>query len=290
MRIFTAMVVASVAGSLGLAQQASPKFEVASIRRCEPAPDAPGQRGGGVGVTPGRLSVTCMPAMFLIQGAYIAFANDIVKPFDSVPVSGGPAWLKNDRYDIEAKAVGTPSGQALQGPMLQALLEDRFKLKIHRETKEIPVYELTVAKGGIKFQPMKAGECTPFDPFKAHDPAGILAGCGVARYGGVQGSGKPAFVEFRGMTLEELAGYLVQVVDRPVINKTGIAGMFQVHVDFAPDEATPRFHAPGAAADDPTGGRSIFTAFQEQLGLKLEPAKGPGEFLVIDSVERPTEN
>ena len=247
-----------------------------------------------MGLTPGRLSVTCMPVMFLIQSAYVSRANAILKPFDAVPISGGPAWLKNDRYDIEATAQGNPSAQMMGGPMLQALLENRFQLKIHRETKEIPVYELTVAKGAFKLQPLKPGECTPFDPLKPPDftktPAEMLAGCGVVRYGSAQ-AGKPAFVEFHGMTLDELSGYLVQVVDRPVINQTAIAGMFHVHVDFAPDEATPRFHAPGAAvSEDPPGGASIFTAFQEQLGLKLEPAKGPGEFLVIDSVERPTDN
>lgn len=228
-----------------------------------------------------------MPVIFLIQGAYVAFANPIVRPFDSVPVSGGPSWINSDRYHIEAKAEGAPSRQMMQGPMVQRLLEDRFKLKIRRETKEIPVYELTVAKSGFKLQAMKEGECTPPDVASA-----LSQTCAVTRLGGAQGPGKPAFADFNGMSMEEFSVNLIQVLDRPVINKTGISGIFHVRVEFAPDEVTPRFfrsRAPGAEpAGDPPGGPSIFTAFQEQLGIKLEPAKGPGELLVIDSVARPS--
>jgi uncharacterized protein (TIGR03435 family) len=99
-----------------------------------------------VGVPPGRLHVTCMPIMTLIQLAYISYASDVLRPLESVPISGGPTWLKNDPYNVEAKAEGNPSSKAKQGPMLQALLEDRLRLKIHREMKEIPVYELTLRR------------------------------------------------------------------------------------------------------------------------------------------------
>jgi uncharacterized protein (TIGR03435 family) len=269
----------------------APKWEVASIRPCEPVPDVAGRRGGSMSVTPGRLRVACLPAIDLIGSAYVGFANEISRPIESIPISGGPAWLRSDRYDIEAKAEGNPGWQTMEGPMLQALLEDRFKLKIHRETKEIPVYNLVVAKGGFKLQPMQDGSCAPIDAFKRRDPneprATKLAGCGAVRYGLPRGE-KPAFVEYHGMTLDEMAGYLVTVVDRPVINKTGIAGTFHFHVEFAPDGTIPKF-AP-KVPDDPPGGPSFFTAIQEQIGLKLEPGKGPGEFLVIDSVERPSEN
>jgi uncharacterized protein (TIGR03435 family) len=150
------------------------------------------------------------------------------------------------------------------------------------------VYELTVAKGGFKLKPMKEGDCTPFDPLKRPDPTVPPAHlCGTYQYGKAQGN-KPASVEYDGMSLDEISSDLIQVLDRPTINKTGIAGMFNFHVDFAPDGTIPKF-AP-AVPDDPTGGSSIFTALQEQLGLKLEPAKGPGDFLVIDSVDRPSEN
>lgn len=302
MRNAAAIIVVMMNGLVGSAQPASsksvpePKFEVASIRPCEPAPDAPDRRGGGVGVSPGALHVTCMPLMFLIQDAYIRSANAMLRPVETVPISGGPSWIHSERYDIEAKAAGTPSGQIMEGPMMQALLEDRFKLKIHRETKEVPVYELTVAKGGFKLQPIEEGGCAAADNTKpaalGASPAEMLAAaakiCGFTLFRRPQGAGKPASAEFRGLGLDELCAKLVQLVDRPVINETGIAGLFDFHVDFAPDEATPRFTpAPG---DEPSGGPSIFTAFLEQLGLKLEPAKGPGEFLIIDSVEKPSEN
>jgi uncharacterized protein (TIGR03435 family) len=136
---------------------------------------------------------------------------------------------------------------------------------------------------------MKEGDCTRIDPLNPPDftktPTDMLAVCGAVRSGRGQGE-KPAFVQYHGMTIDEISAYLVQVLDRPVINKTGIGGIFHLHVEFAPDGT--KFAPAGPA--DPTGGPSIFTAFEEQLGLKLEPAKGPGEFLVIDSVERPSEN
>jgi uncharacterized protein (TIGR03435 family) len=114
---------------------------------------------------------------------------------------------------------------------------------------------------------MKEGDCTPFDPLKPPDftaPPPPVQGCEMVRYGKPQGN-KPAFVEYHGMSLDEISGYLTQVLDRPTINKTGIAGMFHFHVDFAPDGTIPKF-AP-TVPDDPSGGSSIFTAFQEQLGL-----------------------
>jgi uncharacterized protein (TIGR03435 family) len=273
------------------ARPATPQFGVVSVRQCEPGGNVGGRGGrggGGAGVTPGKLNVTCLPVMSLIQMAYVSRANAIFKPIDSVPISGGPAWLTSDRYTIQAKAEGNPDTQMMEGPMLRGLLEDRFRLKIHHETKEVPVYELTVARSGLKLQPMKAGDCTPFDPLKPLDLNGPpVQLCGILQYGKPQGN-KPAFVDYNGMSLDEISGNLIQVLDRPTINKTGIAGMFHFHVDFAPDGTIPKF-AP-TVPDDPTGGSSIFTAFQEQLGLKLEPTKGPGDFLVIDSVERPSEN
>jgi uncharacterized protein (TIGR03435 family) len=260
-------------------------------------------------VSPGMLHVSCASVKFMIQAAYVLFADDRAKltfeidPATGVsPVAGGPAWMKSDQYDIEAKAEGNPSGRMMQGPMLQALLEDRFRLKLHREAREIPVYDLIVAKGGFKLQPLKAGSCTPFDPFKSSEPgitpadliAGLAKTCGSITSRRPEGPGDPATVEFHGMSMDEIAQHLSRPLDRPVVNKTGIAGMFDVHLEFAPDQATPGFLAAGAPAaaiaDDPPGGPSIFTAIQAQIGLKLEPAKGPGQYIVVDSVERPSEN
>lgn len=170
--------------------------------------------------------------------------------------------------------------------MMQAILEDRFKLKIHRETREIPVYALTVAKGGLKIQPLKEGDCIVMD-YADPKPAPLAPGQQSCDFSMMGRKGSIRTGDFRGMTMATFAQRL-GILDRPVIDKTGVAGMFNFHVEFAFDDSTPGIRP--APSDEPGGGPSIFTAVQEQLGLKLEPAKGPGEFLVIDSVERPTEN
>ncbi len=148
------------------------KFEVATIRLCDS--DAGGRSGGGKS-TSGRLVLNCQSLgdadrsfPGLIAQAYGLFAGGHRNPpWTMPPVEGGPAWLKSDRYEIVAKAAGDTSQDTMNGPMLQALLEDRFKLKVHRETREIPVYALTVAKAGPephplgpKLHPFKEGSCT----------------------------------------------------------------------------------------------------------------------------------
>lgn len=285
-----------------IALHAQSKFEVASIRPCGPAP-AGARARGGLSVSPGRLHVTCLP---LYNIATIAYGVDLRFPLEEK----GPAWIKSDAYDVEAKANGIPSAQAMQGPMLQALLEDRFKLKIRRETREVPVYALTVAKSGFKLQPLKEGSCTPFDPLTPPTdltPSGITARiastCANASTIGLRrkGPGGPVSAEYHGIMLDDFAKALDRAMDRSIVNKTGIAGMFDIRMEFAPDDATPAFMPGGRLLGyggpvnppvdaEPVGGPSIFTAIQEQLGLKLEPAKGPGEFFALVSVERPTEN
>ena len=130
-------------------------------RRCERA------QNWGENLSPGRLRLGCSVSTVkgLVQMAYVLFANGHVNPpwTGSVPVNGGPAWINSDRYEIDAKAESPQSQGMMHGPMLQTLLEDRFKLKVHRETGEVPVYELTVAKGGIKMQHLKERSCTPVD-------------------------------------------------------------------------------------------------------------------------------
>jgi uncharacterized protein (TIGR03435 family) len=267
------------------ASAATPKFEVASVKGCKANSTSTGGRSGGLRTTPGRLSVACLPVKFLIQAAYAT------SPDASVPISGGPAWIDSDLYDIEAKAENNPSRETMTGPMLQALLEDRFRLKIHRETKEVPVYALTVGKNGPKLQAFKERSCAPNDPEK---PPPAAPGqtrptlCGSYSIG-LKGANLTLDVHRRTMT--EFSRQLH--LDRPVIDKTGIAGLFDFHLEFASDGTTAGFFPPGfqvpAPSDSPSG-PSIFTAVQEQLGLKLEPAKGSGELLVVDGVERPSEN
>jgi uncharacterized protein (TIGR03435 family) len=262
----------------------TPKFEVASIRHCKDTP-APGQRSGGGNSSPGRLNIGCTPVRGLISQAYLLFVNGRFRVGLPPPIEGGPAWINSESYEINARAEDSVSLDVMNGPMLQSLLEDRFKLKIRRGTREVSVYALTVAKNGPKLQPFKEGSCTPVDrtqfvPFHPPSPDQVLANCHATG----RGAGPNLKVEAQGMSIADFVKIFLDshTVDRPVIDKTGITGLFDFHLEYAPDR--------GAPSDDPATGPSIFTALQEQLGLKLEPGKGPQEFLVIDSVERPSEN
>ncbi len=184
----------------------------------------------------------------------------------------------------------------IQGPMLQALQEDRFKLKIRRETREVPVYDLNVSKGGFKLQPMKEGSCVAFDILNAEARARadlkatlaeIAKSCDRGRF---DKASNPPRAEFHGMTLDTVATFLSRPASglgRPVINKTGITGMFDFEFEFTSEVAA------GPAGDtpaEPSGAPSIFTAIEKAAGLKLDRAKGPGTFFLIEAVERPSEN
>jgi bla regulator protein blaR1 len=273
---------------------ARPKFRASSIKPCSEKPGL--ILGAGYSSSAGRLNTGCMPLvdsanLGLIQRAYVRFGGGEGWPA-ILPIEGGPGWTRSELYDINATAEGNPNEAIMQGPMLQALLEDRFQLKIHRETREVPVYSLTVAQGGSKLTPFQEGSCIPmpFTNSKPTPPPG-------QEYCKVKiSTRKPtvAAVDAQGSTLTRFSQLLGLVVDRPVIDKTGITGKFDIRVEFAPDTATPRFLPGGdlalpARAPADSAGASIFTAIQ-QLGLKLEPTKGPREFLVIDHVERPAEN
>jgi bla regulator protein BlaR1 len=274
---------------------ATPKWEAVSIRPCEdPGPPAPGVRGGGMGVSPGRLHIRCFSVGTIVNAAYVTFGE--LNP--NTAVSGGPGWIHSSQYNIEAKAEGNPGARTMEGPMLQALLEDRFKLKIRRETKEVPVYDLTVAKGGFKLQPMKDGSCITFDFLNTQTNAqndlkatlaDLAKSCDRGGFGPLS-INLTRTAEFHGMTLDAVARHLsvaASGLGRPVVNKTGIEGVFDFQFEFSPDQVA---GAPGDAPSDPTGAPSIFTAIQRAAGLKLEPSKGPGVSLFIDSIERPSEN
>jgi hypothetical protein len=156
----------------------TPKFDVASIRPCVAGDPGVGDRSGGGSPppswSPGRVTVTCQPVIVLIREAYIHYAGDQShSAFETftTPVEGGPGWMDSDGYTVNAEAEGGPSRAMMMGPILRALLEDRFKLQIHRETKEVQVYALTVAKSGPKLQKQDEVPCTPRDP---NDPRAQL--------------------------------------------------------------------------------------------------------------------
>lgn len=265
--------------------QSVPKFEVASIKPCK-ADAAPNARGGGGNSSPGRLNVECQTVLGLIQAAYVIFADghSISSPMH-VPISGGPSWLNSDRYDVNAKPEVPQSEEMMNGPMMQGLLEDRFNLKIHRETREIPVYALTIAKGGAKLKPFKEGTCVLIDFTKLTLSAldSRVPGVNYCRNVAHRADGIETY-DAQGTSLDQFCILEFGRMDRPVINRTGIAGLFDIHLEFAPGATSL-----ADASVDPAG-PSIFAAPQQQLGLKLESAKGPGEFLVIDHVEKPSGN
>jgi uncharacterized protein (TIGR03435 family) len=179
---------------------------------------------------------------------------------------GLPPWASSLRYDVYAKITDPDLkllkslSQAQRRAMIAAILADRFGLKAHTETKTLPVYELVIAKGGPKLAP------------SAHpDPLGL----------GKIDANKSDIVATQ-LTLSQLAGNLSAPLDRTVIDSTGLTGQYDFRLRWTPDTV-----AAGAPADAPP---DLFTAIQEQLGLKLEPSKGPVETLIIDHVEQPTDN
>jgi uncharacterized protein (TIGR03435 family) len=256
------------------APSTAPRFEVASIKPCqEPVNDL------GAHSSPGRLASDCAQLLNFIGNAYNAFADGHLNlNREPAPIHGGPPWLRSASYEINARAEGNPGVPMMLGPMMQRLLEDRFQLKIHRQTNEGPVYFLTVARGGPKLQPSTEGSCTPYSTLPRPP---LLPGtkeyCERIISGGI-----PPFVEAKGATLDEFSKTLRVLVHRPVIDKTGITGRFDIRVEFSREGTEP--------ASDPTAPTSIFTAIQEKLGLRLEAGKGPVEELVIDHIERPTGN
>jgi len=274
-----------------------PKFDVASVKPCDPNATSPG-RGGtpGRGAT-ARFRQNCVDVETLIAAAYIRFAGE--KPGSLLQMSltkieGGPAWLSSDKYTIEAEADGDQTVPMMYGPMTQVPLEERFQLKIHRETREGPVYELTIAKGGARVQPVRQGPCLASDfagtsfPFRPGDES-------QCRFIYTSREGPNIIATGRSRSMEELTQSLTTATDRLVIDKTGITGNVDYHVVFAVDESTPGFRGPPPSpdgtpvAEDPVG-PSVFTAVEQQLGLKLNPARGARDYLVIDSISRPTPN
>jgi uncharacterized protein (TIGR03435 family) len=300
-------IVVGILNTPSIRAQSTPaplKFEVASIKLCRPGDTPPdgGRKGGGGGASgndPGRLSLGCQSLEHLIQSAYIRFGDGKARSIGSPSVSprqmnqsieGGPGWVTSDRYRIDAKPESPQTPEMMRGPMLQTLLEDRFKLKVRRETRDVPIYALVVAKGGPKLQPTKG--CTPLDFTNGMPPRpapGQPPPCGL--FGPDTNGGMVTF----GQTLAGVCIQFSVALDRNVVDRTGIVGEFDMHLDLSWDELFPSDRPNGvpgsdAAAPGPRDPLSAFTAAVQKLGLRLEPSKAPSEFLVIDHVERPSEN
>ena len=280
--------------ALGQTPQPPPAFEVASVKPA--APQTAGRMMAGMGGDAGRVNYTNVPLKNVLMRAYGVKIYQIA----------GPAWLDDERYDIVAKVPdGVPKEQI--PVMLQNLLAERFRMTVRRETREQPVYALVVGKNGAKLK--KSGDSPP--PV-SKGPGGGPAARPTGAAGGSQPRGDVTFVfngaagplrfETKGMTLSSLAGMLSGMLDRPVVDMTGILGDYDITLDASMDElagmraamagagAMPHAPADGAPAPESAPSASIFTSIQ-QLGLKLEPRKAPVEYIVVDKAEKvPTEN
>jgi uncharacterized protein (TIGR03435 family) len=260
-----------------------PAFEVASIKPSPPSTDqhlvAISQFQPG-----GRFTATNVQLRSLIALAY-----DLV----DAPILGGPAWITTDRFEIVAKAEASASIEQIR-LMLQALLKERFKLAAHTDTRELPVYTLVIARGdgrlGPKLRAAAVGDCPeatgPGGRARARwiAPTEKQPSCGIRI--GIGGKNLEAW----GVTMAQLSNSLSTSLHQPVHDRTGLTGRFDLDLEWSEQRAArlPTDDAHGISSPD--DGVSIFTAVKEQLGLKLEPANGPVEVLVIDSVEHPTEN
>jgi uncharacterized protein (TIGR03435 family) len=271
------LVAAVLVGTpLAQAQQPAPlpAFEVASVK---PNNDGPGKmqtvtRPGGVFVAVNT------PLRLLIADAYIGNQPGAIDR-----IVGGPAWVQTARYDITAKAArdfrptppGPPAEMLL---MIRALLEDRFKLKVHREPRELPAYELVVVRPGATGLRKSDVDCDAlFAAGKVTRPeAGVRPLCGISN--GPVGPSKETGLIAGGFSMSQFAQFL-QRVGLPVIDKTGLTGRYDFDLAFAP-------MAPSTADTAPDPARpTIFIALEDQLGLKLQSTNGPLDVIVIDSIE-----
>lgn len=257
-----------------------PKFEVSTVKPAAPS-DSSMMR-----FTPDGVSINGIPMKMLLRESFGVEDDRIL---------GEPGWVKN-RYDIEAK-VDPDDAPRLKNfnieqrrGMLLPLLEDRFNLKYHHETRELPMYALVVAKGGLK---MKASAPDPPKTDDAPKPDNGEAG-DKPRMGRhslmMDGRGH---LESTGTTTEMLSHVLARELGRTVLNKTGLTGNYDYTLQWTPDDVgTPMGDAgPGKGDVSPdAGGPTLLTALEEQLGLKLEASKGTVDVIVIDGIDLPTGN
>jgi uncharacterized protein (TIGR03435 family) len=243
-----------------------PQFEVASIRPSKP--DTPSTFGVGNGGGGGR-NVTLK--------TLIAFAYGL----QQYQILDGPGWISSDRFDIEARAADPKTPPDRLKLMLQSLFADRFKLLVHRETKLSNVYVLVVAKGGPKIT-LSADQTSSDVNGPSAPGAGPNHGAIRLGSGSMIGNAAP---------ISRFANLLSQRLDRTVIDKTNLTGRFDIRLQWTPDVGeNPLDPAANPLPISPPDAPSIFVAIEEQLGLKLKPGKELVQFLVVDHVEKPSEN
>jgi uncharacterized protein (TIGR03435 family) len=277
-----AVAILLLAAAYGLIAQSAthPAFQSVSIRR--------NTDGGPMG---GESMAHNAPLLATIQFVYGIHDSAHPIPLPASQVVGGPDWMRTDRYDIDAKPLGNTDPKQ-RWLMWQTLLADRFKLRLHRETREIPIYDLTAVKSGTKLPAPKEVVCVPLPPDGKSPPfiPGKVA-CGNI-FGPFSGSRYTTGLHMEGSKVHvaDFIKLLALVLDRPVFNKTGFTGEFDLNLNFTPDGSLMGFGLPGYGGPTDPNLPNIFAALEQQLGLKLVPAKGPVEVLVVDRAERPTAN
>ena len=277
------MAIAAVRGQQPASPTRGPAFEVASVK---PNPS------GGLGIqinTPGsdRFTATNIPLRDLIR-----FAYDV----QDIRLTGGPDWIRSDRFDIVAKAEQPFPAWGPAGPpmplllMVRTLLAERFNIGVHQETRELPVYELVVARDDRKFGPEISPsklDCESQAQARRGGPPPVPASpdqptCGMRI--------SPGRMVIGSTPMSQFASVLSNFVQRIVLDRTQLPGTFDFRLSWTPDRIPQGPAPPGAPPLPPIdpNGPSLFAALQEQLGLKLESTRAPLEVLVIDRVERPT--
>jgi len=287
-----AFAVAIGVGAIVTAQSSDPRgapaFEVASIKMNTSGSPA----SFGLRLIPGgRVFAQNVPLRDVIRTAY---------GLEDDQLEGGPPWLKSDRFDIEARAPADVTIDATRA-MVRSLLTDRVKLVAHTESRQLPIYALVVARSNRARGPSlrQAGaDCAALTvpagmPAPPPPPAGLGQALGAGVFGCPSGL-LPGHLSLRRLDMAAFASVLWRrVLQKPVADRTGLTGMFDLDLSYLPENervnGAPAIENPSLPPSI-SGAPSIFTAVQEQLGLKLEATRGPVDVLVIDRVERPAEN
>ncbi len=263
------------------AQSPKPHFDIVSVRSCDPNAAPVVATGGGRGGTsqglasPGRLRLDCRSVSDMIVDAYATFAGGRYTAPSARPAFDrwhtGPDWIRSERFTIEATTDGATPLAVMRGPMLQAALEDRFKLETHDETREVPVLELVVARGGSKLKPFVPGTCVPYD-YSVFPLPPVQPGQRRCLTRTDRGSNDNWVEIVEATTLDDWVTHFdsrAMAGEPPIVNRTGITGL-----------QTFRYEYSGRFSDMPA-------EFKSQLGLELQPAQGAQRFLLLDHVERP---
>lgn len=249
-RVQIVVMIASLAGA-ALSQEQPPAFEAATVK--------PSKSTGGINNRhdPVLATWTNIPLAVAISSAYDLQPDQLI---------GDPSWINSDRWDIVAKT-GAPATWDQENKMLQPLLADRFKLKVHWETRQLPQYELVVARGGPKIRQTSRN--------------------GDANARGGRTRIEKGLIDGHEISSAQFANFLRGELGRPVVDKTGLRGTYDFKLQWVPDESQP--NSEGEAPPPDSAGPSVFAAIQE-LGLKLKAIREPVEVLTIDHVEKPSEN